>query len=92
VTGLVIEGRVREARVDPLLRDRRRRWLITVGVSRVIEGEPAGLGDELTLLVHSPSRDFADPEIVGRSYRLTLLDPPDEPYTGRFNVAPATTG
>jgi len=92
MTWVVAEGRVREAKVDPFRRDRRRRWLVTIGVSRVVGGELVVPGDEIVVLVHSPSRDFADPEIVGRSYRVTLLDPPDDPYTGRFEVEPAGAG
>jgi hypothetical protein len=92
VAALTVTGTVREAAVDTLRRDRLRRWLVAFDVDRVVEGGPVASGSTLTLLVHSPSRDFADPEIVGRSYRLTLLDPLDDPYTGRFTVAAAGDG
>lgn len=89
MAGVTVTGTVREAVVDRHQRDRRRRWLVAFDVDRVDEGQ-LGVGvATLNLLVHSPSRDFADPDIVGNAYRLTLHDPLDDPYTGRFTVAPA---
>ncbi len=52
---------------------------------------PAGAA-QLSLLVHSPARDFREADILGNRYVLTLpgsANPlPDEPYTGEFSVAP----
>ncbi|HKE77203.1 MAG TPA: hypothetical protein VKB57_26520 [Acidimicrobiales bacterium] len=86
---MTLTGTVRAAVVDGRQRDRRRRWLVTVDVERVEEGELAGDGTTLTLLVHSPSRDFADPDVVGHAFRLTLLDPVEDPYAGRFTAVAA---
>ena len=44
---------------------------------------PTALGaGHLTLLVHSPSKTFGDPDPVGQEYLLTLDDPLTEPYLG----------
>jgi hypothetical protein len=77
---------------DPLHRDRLRRWLVTLDLLAVHEGEPPDGSGVLTLLVHSPSRDFRDPEIVGHVYRIELTDPPVQPYTGTFSVERADSG
>lgn len=76
--------RISDVRVDPLLRDRRRRWLVTAEVLTLHEGELAT--PVLTVLVHSPSLEFRDPEPVGHVYRVGLADHPDQPYTGRFTA------
>jgi hypothetical protein len=64
---------------------RLRRWLVTLDPLTVHDGEPPD-GGQLTQLVHNPSGDFVDPEIVGRTYRPTLADRLDQPDTGQFTV------
>ncbi len=71
---------------DPLRRDRLRRWLVILDLVAVHEGEPPDSSGVLTLLVHSPARDFPDSEIVGHVFRIALTDPLDQPYTGDFSV------
>lgn len=83
-----IRYRVETCQVDPLMRDRIRRWLVTGRILEVLEGEVPGGVDELSLLVHSPSRDFRDVEIVGREYALTLTGAFADPYSGPFTVQP----
>ena len=73
--------------VDPAMRDRLRRWLVTARVEEVLQGElPADHGT-LSLLVHSPSRVFMDADIVDREYVITLEEPLTDPYTGDITVA-----
>jgi len=73
--------------VDPAMRDRIHRWLVTVRVLEVLDGElPAGR-EIVSLLVHSPVRTFVDVDIVGREYVITLEDPLTEPYIGHVSVA-----
>jgi len=76
--------RVSAVEIDPLRRDRLRRWLVTADVLAVHEGDLPG--PVLTMLVHSPSRDFRDPEPLGGRYRVTLGDQPDQPYMGPFTA------
>jgi hypothetical protein len=73
--------------VDPAMRDRLRRWLVTARVKEVLQGDfPADQGT-LSLLVHSPSRVFMDADIVGREYVITLDEPLTDPYMGNVSVA-----
>jgi hypothetical protein len=86
--------RVTDVHPDPLRRDLLRRWLVTVDVLEVHGGTlPSGHG-QFSLLVHSPSRDFRDPDILGNSYVMTLpgsvTTSPGEPYDGEFSIAPAS--
>lgn len=70
--------------VDPLLRDPLRRHLVLLRVDRILDGDPPG--DHLTLLIHSPSKTFADPDPVGSSFIVTLTPPFDDPYTGPLEI------
>lgn len=81
--------RVSEAVPDPLRRDRLRRWLVTCDLLEVQDGEPPDDTGVLTLLLHSPSRDLRDADPVGSVVRLSLADPPIQPYLGSFTVEPA---
>jgi hypothetical protein len=79
--------RIASSEVDPAMRDRLRRWLVTARVEEVLQGEfPADHGT-LSLLVHSPSRVFMDADIVDREYVITLEEPLTDPYTGDISVA-----
>jgi hypothetical protein len=77
---------VETSEVDPLMRDRIKRWLVSVRVLEVLEGTlPDDIG-AFSLLVHSPSRDFQDVEIVGHDYVVTREDPFNDPYEGELVV------
>jgi hypothetical protein len=87
-----VQATVVSVQVDPLMRHRLARHLVRVRVDKVIEGAAAlsELGsDQLTLLVHSPSKTFGDPDPVGQEYLLTLDDPLSEPYVGSLVVESA---
>jgi len=73
--------------VDPAMRDRLRRWLVTARVRDVLQGSLPPDRDTISMLVHSPARVFADPEIVDHEYVITLDEPLTEPYTGEVSVA-----
>jgi hypothetical protein len=62
-----------------------RRHLARIRVDQVVDGDPPD--DRLTLLIHSPSKTFADPDPVGSSFVLTLTSPIDDPYTGPLEVS-----
>ncbi len=72
--------------VDPAMRDRIRRWLVTAEVREVLEGTLPAEHRTLSLLVHSPARAFMDADIVGRDYVITLEEPVTEPYMGEVRV------
>ncbi len=72
--------------VDPAMRDRLRRWLVTAEVRDVLEGALPAEQRSISLLVHSPARMFMDPEIVGRDYVITLEEPVTDPYAGDIGV------
>jgi hypothetical protein len=72
--------------VDPAMRDRLRRWLVTAEVRDVVEGTLPSAQRTLSLLVHSPARVFMDPEIVGRDYVITLDEPLTDPYVGEVGI------
>ena len=76
---------VMEVSVDPEFRDPLRRHLARIRVDAVVHGEPPK--DRLTLLIHSPSKTFADPDPVGSSFVITLTTPIDDPYTGPLEVS-----
>ena len=73
--------------VDPAMRDRIRRWLVTARVLEVLDGQFPADGGTLSLLIHSPARTFMDADIAGGEYVITLEDPLTEPYTGHVSVA-----
>ena len=76
--------RVSSVAIDPLRRDRVKRWLVTADVVEVHDGE---LSDPvLDLLVHSPARDFRDSDVAGKEFRVTLPDRPPRPYAGPFTL------
>jgi len=83
---LRITGTVVSVEVDPYRRDRLRRWLVTVRPEHVEQAELPRGSDLVTLLVHSPSRDCADADIVGVRYTITFLEPLDQPYMGSFEA------
>jgi len=76
---------VMEVSVDPEFRDPLRRHLARIRVDAVVHGEPPN--DRLTLLIHSPSKTFADPDPVGSSFVLSLSAPIDDPYTVSLEVS-----
>ena len=82
---VTVVATVMEVSVDPELRDPLRRHLARIRVDEVVDGEPPK--DRLTLLIHSPSKTFADPDPVGSSFVLTLTAPIDDPYTGPLEVS-----
>jgi len=67
--------------------DRQRLWLVRLRVEEVIEGELSAGQEELSILVHSPSRDFRTAEPVGETFRITLKDPLTDPYAGGLKIA-----
>ena len=73
--------------VDPAMRDRIRRWLVTARVQEVIQGSLPEGQDTVSLLVHSPSRLFMDADVVDKEYVITLDEPLTDPYTGEITVA-----
>jgi hypothetical protein len=81
---LTVCGTVVEATVDPQRADPVRRYLVRLRVDRVAAGSCDD--DELLLLVHSPSKTFADPDPVGSSYLVTLDEPYRAPYRGDLTV------
>jgi hypothetical protein len=83
---LAVTGRVSNVVVDPFLRDRRRRWLVTFDVLAVHDGRLLGETSQITLLVHSPAQELGASEPLGLDYEITLDDPLEEPYTGMFSV------
>jgi hypothetical protein len=83
ITGIVVS-----AEVDPQRRDVLRRWLVTLAVDDVLAGELPPGTTEVGFLVHSPSRDFVDADLIDKRYTITLLEPFAQPYAGEFEVAP----
>jgi hypothetical protein len=85
---VTIKGQIESSNVDPLMRDLLRRWLVTVRVLEVREGELPRERDSISLLVHSPARTFRDPEIVGRNYLIKLVNDFADPYAGEVEISP----
>jgi hypothetical protein len=83
-----LRAQIISSEVDPAMRDRLLRWLVTARVLEVLDGQFPADRDTLSLLVHSPARTFMDPEIVGREYVITLEEPLTDPYIGHVGVAP----
>jgi hypothetical protein len=79
--------RVTAVEIDPQLRDRFNRWLVTASVVTVHEGDLAG---ELQVLVHSPSRNLRSPRPVGELFRWTLPDDGESPYLGLLDSEPVS--
>ena len=44
---------------------------------------------QVTLLIHSPSKTFMDPDPVGCRFLVALTLPIDDPYTGPLEIEPA---
>ena len=44
---------------------------------------------QVTLLIHSPSKTFMDPDPVGYRFLVALTLPIDDPYTGPLEIEPA---
>jgi len=82
---VTVVATVMEVSVDPDLRDPLRRHLARIRIDEVVDGEPPQ--DRLTLLIHSPSKTFADPDPVDSSFVITLTTPIDDPYTGPLEVS-----
>ena len=85
---LTVRARVLDAAVFPSASDPLRRWLVRLAVEEVIDGELPDGRRELSILVHSPSREFRDSEPVGQTFVITFRDPLTDPYAGAFEVAP----
>jgi hypothetical protein len=83
---LEVTGRVSNVVVDPFLRDRVRRWLVTFDVLAVHSGRLPDETLQVTLLVHSPAQELAASEVLGLDYEITLGDPLEDPYTGTFSL------
>ena len=81
---VTVQATVLQVEVDPELRDPRLRHLVRLRVEEVLEGELAS--DRLTLLVHSPSKTFADPDPVGSAFVISLTPPITDPYAGPVEV------
>jgi len=78
---------VLQIEVDPHRRDPLRRHLARIRIDDMLSGE---LDDtEVTLLIHSPSKTFMDPDPVGYRYLVGMTDPIDDPYTGPLAIEPA---
>ena len=84
---LRILGTVVRAEPDPQARDSLRPYLVSVRVDELLEGGPLA-AEEIYLLVHSPTRTFADPDPVGERYLLTFAEPLTDPYSGSLDVQP----
>jgi hypothetical protein len=83
---LAVSGRVSNVAVDPFLRDRVRRWLVTFDVLEVRSGELPKATSQITLLLHSPAQELAASDVLGLDYEITLDDPLEDPYTGKFSA------
>lgn len=82
---VTVVATVLEIRVDPELRDPVRRHLARVRVDEVVEGRVPS--DRLTLLIHSPSRTFFDPDPLGSSFVITMTAPITDPYLGPLEIS-----
>ena len=78
---------VLQIEVDPYLRDPLRRHLARIRVDEVLSGELDAT--QVTLLIHSPSKTFMDPDPVGCRFLVALTLPIDDPYTGPLEIEPA---
>ena len=83
---ITLRVQVVSSEVDPAMRDRLRRWLVTARVQEVVQGSLPARQDTVSLLVHSPSRVFMDADIVDKEYVITLDEPLTEPYMGEISV------
>lgn len=83
---LTVRATVLDASVYPSA-DRQRLWLVRLHVEEVIAGELPEDQRELSILVHSPSRDFRDSEPVGQTFRITFKGPLTDPYAGGLRIA-----
>ncbi len=83
---LKVRARIDSAEVDPQMRDRVRRWLVSATIREVLEGRLPDGQSELRLLIHSPARTFADADVTGKEYVLTLKDDLSDPYVGELSV------
>jgi hypothetical protein len=84
---VVVEATVLQIEVDPYLRDPVRRHLARIRIDEVLSGELGAA--QITLLIHSPSKTFMDPDPVGYHFLVALTPPIDDPYTGPLEIEPA---
>jgi hypothetical protein len=84
---VAVRATVLDVQVDPYLRDPLRRHLVRLRIDDVLAGElPTG---DVTLLVHSPSKTFQDPDPVGSTFLVTLTPPIGDPYAGPVDIVSA---
>jgi hypothetical protein len=84
---VTVEATVLQIEVDPYRRDPLRRHLARIRIDEVLSG--ALDATEVTLLIHSPSKTFMDPDPVGYRYLVGMTDPINDPYTGPLEIEPA---
>ena len=84
---VTVAATVLQIEVDPYLRDPLRRHLARIRVDEVLSGELDAT--QVTLLIHSPSKTFMDPNPVGYRCLVGLTPPIDDPYTGQLEIEPA---
>ena len=83
---VTVEATVLQIEVDPYRRDPLRRHLARIRIDEVLSG--ALDATEVTLLIHSPSKTFMDPNPVGYRFLVALTPPIDDPYTGPLEIEP----
>ena len=83
---VTVEATVVQIEVDPQRRDALRRHLARIRIDDVLAGEIKAA--QLTLLIHSPSKTFMDPDPVGYRFLVALTPPIDDPYTGPLEIEP----
>ena len=83
---VTVAATVLQIEVDPYLRDPLRRHLARIRVDDVLSGELDAA--QVTLLIHSPSKTFMDPDPVGYRFLVALTPPIDDPYTGPLEIEP----
>ena len=83
---ILVEATVVQIEVDPQLRDPLRRHLARIRIDDVLSGDIDATA--LTLLIHSPSKTFMDPNPVGYRFLVALTPPIDDPYTGPLEIEP----
>lgn len=84
---LTVRAKVLDASVYPTA-SRRHLWLVRLQVEEVIDGELQEDLRELSVIVHSPSRDFHDSDPVGETFLITFEGPLTDPYAGGLKIAP----
>ena len=84
---VTVAATVLQIEVDPYLRDPLRRHLARIRIDDVLSGDIDATA--LTLLIHSPSKTFMDPNPVGYRYLVAMTPPIGDPYTGPLEIEPA---